>query len=370
MARSGVDEPSHDALRDMRVCVTGGLAAMTHMEFAALVGAYGGRFLHQPVKGGFLLVIGADGWPAQGDGSPSPTFERARKLRAYGYQIEFLAEDEFFDRIGLTSPTASLGARHTLSDLTRILGVSAAKLRRWVRMGLVRPVESVHRFCYFSFSEVCSARRLCELIAGGASLVRVREGLEQFRTWLPAAESSFSQLSLLERNGTLLLRLNGTLVEPSGQRHFDLDGPGDDGPEAVALPRRREFDPDHLDALFDRGLALEDQGRYEEAANAYRRARELDPDDAAVHFNLGNALHALGRFGESLASYREALRCDPQYAEAWNNLGNALSKTGALRNAVGAFRRALELVPDYADAGRNLVGVLNQLKPSALRVVS
>jgi tetratricopeptide (TPR) repeat protein len=237
-------------------------------------------------------------------------------------------------------------------------------------MGLIRPAESVHRFCYFSFSEVASARRLCELVAGGASLVRVRDGLEQFRAWLPSPAVTFSQLSLLERNGQLLLRLNGALVEPSGQRRFDLDRLADDLPQALALPQNREFDAARLDELFDRGLALEDQRKYEEAADAYRRAGELAPDDAAVHFNLGNVLYALACYDESIESFRQALRCDPQYAEAWNNLGSVLSTNRDLRGAVQAFRRALELVPDYDDADHNLARVLNELRPAALRVVS
>jgi tetratricopeptide (TPR) repeat protein len=365
----GAGDPNHNRLEGKRVCVTGRLAAMTHTEFAALVSSCGGRFQRHTLRGGFILVIGADGWPAKRDGSPSSMFEQARKLRAYGYPVELLAEEEFFERIDMTAPFESLGARHTISDLTRILGVSAAMLRRWVRMGLIRPVETVHRFCYFSFSEVSSARRLCELVAGGASLVQIRDGLEQFKAWLPASEIAFSQLSLLERNGRLLLRLNGALIEPSGQRRFDLDRLTDDGPESLALPNR-EIDTARLDELFDRGLALEDQHRYEEAADAYRLAGELDRDDASVHFNLGNVLCALGRFDESIESFHAALRCDPQYPEAWNNLGHVLTEKRDLQKAAQAFRQALELVPDYDDAMHNLAGVLNELRPTALRVVS
>ena len=361
-------DPNRNALEGKRVCVTGRLAAMTHTEFAALVCSCGGRFQRHTLRGGFILVIGADGWPAKRDGSPSAMFEQARKLRAFGYPVELQSEEEFFERIGMTSPLESLGARHTISDITRILGVSAAKLRRWVRMGLIRPVETVHRFCYFSFSEVSSARRLCELVADGASLARIRHGLEQFKAWLPASEIVFSQLSLLERDGQLLLRLNGALIEPSGQRRFDLDRLTDDEPESLELPNR--VDAARLDELFDRGLALEDQRRYEEAADAYRLAGELGPDDASVHFNLGNVLCALGRFDESIESFHQALRCDSQYPEAWNNLGHVHTRKRDLQKAAQAFRRALELVPDYDDAADNLAGVLNELRPTALRVVS
>lgn len=363
------DKPTDDDLAGQRVCVTGRLAAMTHGDFASLVQSCGGQFLPRPIKGGFLLVIGGDGWPARHDGSPSIAFERARRLRAYGYPIEFVSEEEFFGRIGFISSSAALRARHTVSDLTRILGVTAASVRRWERMGLIRPVETVHRFSYYSFSDVASARRLSGLLAGGATLAAIRRGLEEFRTWLPAAGVSFSQLALIEQDGRLLLRLNGALVSPSRQHYFDFESGGDGEPTALAIDLRSNPPLGRVDELFDRGLALEDQGRFEEAAEAYRQASELAPRDPCIHFNLGNALYAQGQYDESVSSFRASLDCDPDYAEAWNNLGNALWKAADRRAAAKALRRALELIPDYADARHNLSALLDELKTGALRVV-
>lgn len=363
---AGVARP----LKGQRVCVTGTLAAMSHSEFGALVAECGGRFLQQPVKRQSLLVIGADGWPAHRDGSASAVFKRAQKLKDGGYPLEFLSEEEFFRRIGLADREESLRGRFTISELSHLLGVTAASLKRWTRLGLIQPVETIHRFSYFTFAEVASARRLCELVSAGASPARIRQGLEQFRAWLPAAEVSFAQLSLVEHSGQVLMRLRGALVAPSGQRHFDFESLDGDEPGSLPLQTRPAAALGPFDSLFDQALSLEDCGRFTEAADAYQQARLLSPNDPAVHFNLGNVLYQMGKLVESLDSYRQALRLDPEYAEAWNNLGNVLWQTGVLSGALEAFDNALALVPNYRDAKHNLEILRGKLAAAPLEVVS
>src|SRR6187397_2627940 len=88
-------------LLNRKVCVTGRLMALTHEELAQLVAACGGRFIRFPRRGGMILVVGENGWPSEMDGSPSRIFERARRLRALGFPIEFRTEDEFLQQLGL-----------------------------------------------------------------------------------------------------------------------------------------------------------------------------------------------------------------------------------------------------------------------------
>src|SRR5262245_18534495 len=83
---------SNYQLLNRKVCVTGRLMALTHEELAQLVLACGGKFIRFPRRGSMILVVGEDGWPSEMDGSPSRIFERARRLRALGYPIEFQTE--------------------------------------------------------------------------------------------------------------------------------------------------------------------------------------------------------------------------------------------------------------------------------------
>ena len=130
-------------------------------------------------------------------------------------------------------------------------------------------------------------------------------------------------------------------------------------PKAVACCRRAlELRPDYVEAHFNLGNALKDQGKLEDAAACYRRALKLKPDFAPAHNNLGNALNDQGKLEEAVACYRRALEVKPGYAEAHNNLGNVLKDQGKLEEAVTCYRRAMELKPDYAEAHANLGNAL------------
>jgi len=353
-------DEDHGLLRDKKVCVTGQLVSMTHSQFADLVRGCGGRFLKYPTRSGFLLVVGENGWPAERDASPTRVFQRAHKLQVCGYPIEFLSEEQFFDRLGLVEHTRTITSLHTIADLTRVLNVTAARIQNWMRLGLIEPVETIHRLAFFDFRQVANAKRLQELLQEGVSLTRIRQGLEQLRDLLRLG-SAFDQLSLLEHDGRLLYRLHGDLIEPSGQRLLDFEGDEELQAEAIAFPGGAE----HADALFDQALALEDAGRLEEAAKTYRRAIVLEPVDAVLHFNLGNVLFALGRIDESIDAFRQAVVCDPQYAESWNNLGNAYAELEAWEQAADALNKAVTFVPGYADAHYNLSDVLKRLGRTA-----
>jgi Flp pilus assembly protein TadD len=64
-----------------------------------------------------------------------------------------------------------------------------------------------------------------------------------------------------------------------------------------------EPSPRHL----TRGLALERDGRYAEAAAAYREAAELDPSDVGAQLRLGLVLRVLGRDEEANETFRTVL---------------------------------------------------------------
>jgi tetratricopeptide (TPR) repeat protein len=70
----------------------------------------------------------------------------------------------------------------------------------------------------------------------------------------------------------------------------------------------RPDDPDYLVLLAE---ALSQEGRTDEAMEAYRRATEIDPDNSAAHYALGSLLVAEDRKEEGIASWRAALDVDP-----------------------------------------------------------
>ena len=74
-------------------------------------------------------------------------------------------------------------------------------------------------------------------------------------------------------------------------------------------------------AQFNRAIALQQQGKLEEAAAEYRALLKLKPDYAEAHANLGVVLARLNRYDEAAASYETALRLNPKLTPILLNLG-------------------------------------------------
>jgi tetratricopeptide (TPR) repeat protein len=167
-------------------------------------------------------------------------------------------------------------------------------------------------------------------------------------------------------------------------------GPHPAPPSAAARPS-----PAALQALFNQGLALHQQGRMGEAEACYRevlatqpahfdslhllgvvalQARQfvqaveligaavaVDPRQAAAHNNLGNALDSLNRPQEAITSFDKAIALQPGDAEAWNNRGAAFRRLGQAEAAIESYDQALALKPDHAQAWYNRGNVLRLL---------
>jgi tetratricopeptide (TPR) repeat protein len=236
---------------------------------------------------------------------------------------------------------------YTIGDLSRILRVTPGRIRRWVKLGLVTPLESEQRLLYFDFHQASLAKRLCDLLSQGASLAAIRRGLEQLRRWLPGDQAPLAQVARLDPT-RLLVRIDDRLLDGAGQQHFDF-GDEEDATLTALLDSLAD-----LDELFEAALAFEDAGRLSEAEQSYRQAIALDPLEPVLHFNLGNVLYGLGQLPHSQASLQEAVRLDPRYAEAWNNLGNVHGELGHFDDAIRSFRRCLLLMPGYELAQANL----------------
>lgn len=107
-------------------------------------------------------------------------------------------------------------------------------------------------------------------------------------------------------------------------------------------------------------------GHFEDFAGAEecgRRVIALRPDIPTAHFNLGIALQKQGKFEEAIACFHQAISLNPNYAEAHNELGVTLQFMGEgdLVNAVECYRKALALNPAYPEAHYNLATALRDL---------
>jgi predicted O-linked N-acetylglucosamine transferase (SPINDLY family) len=131
--------------------------------------------------------------------------------------------------------------------------------------------------------------------------------------------------------------------------------------EAAAVYRQiLAVAPDHADALHLMGLVAYHEGDYASAVDWIMRA--LAKHESEIFYgNLGNALGARGMRAAAMESFRQAIALKPDYVHAHNNLGNMLRDEGQFTQAVACFKTVISLQPDYAEAHNNLANALVDL---------
>ena len=92
------------------------------------------------------------------------------------------------------------------------------------------------------------------------------------------------------------------------------------------------------------------------------------PDFETAYLGLGNALKEQGKLEEAVEAYKKALAVKPDYAEAYSNMGVTLQQQGKLEEAIEAYNKALAIQPNNATASHvvsALTGLTTNTAPRA-----
>ena len=116
--------------------------------------------------------------------------------------------------------------------------------------------------------------------------------------------------------------------------------------------------PGNADAHNILGVALQAQGKGDEAIVELRKAVKLTPQAANLHANLGEVLRQNSKLDEASKELEHAVKIDPKNAQALNNLGIIQYEKGKFKKAVEFYHRALENQPNMAEALNNLGNAL------------
>jgi Flp pilus assembly protein TadD len=106
------------------------------------------------------------------------------------------------------------------------------------------------------------------------------------------------------------------------------------------------------------GIALSEQGKFDEAVKCFTEALRVKPDFANAHTNIGYVLTLQGNLNEAVVHFAEALRLDPHSAKAHYYLGQVLTQKGKINEALTHYEEALRLKPDWFELMNNLAWFL------------
>lgn len=369
------------------VAFTGTLASMVHRDAARLAEEYGGRSTQSVSGTTTMLVVGEEGWPLESDGATSQKLQLAMQLIADGAGPRIVAESDWLHLLGLNERREEIHRAYTPAMLSRLLDVPVRLIRRWARLGLIRPVRRVCRLPYFDYREVASARRLAALLDEGVSAARIEQSLAELGQTLAGTDRSLAQLNLLVQDEKVLLRdSHGVLNPRTGQRMLDFDGPALSSSMAaemqaetseiaadVALPvrsavavTRRPMDSDddepvsisitearlqlgdrrmsewNADEWFHEGCRLAEEAEFESAVNAFRNSMSLLVSEQSL-LRDDRQFHLRDQGG-----------IFPDPADVNFHLADALYRASRTEAAVERYRCAIEFAPDFIEAWTQL----------------
>ena len=117
------------------------------------------------------------------------------------------------------------------------------------------------------------------------------------------------------------------------------------GCERNPPPASRPLPHLERDRHYLQGNAHLQEGRYQEASEAYRDAIAMDSLYAPAYCYLGNAYVGLWRWKDAVAAYRTAIRLDSTFLASYHNLATAYAGQGRYSEALEQLDRALQIDP-------------------------
>jgi tetratricopeptide (TPR) repeat protein len=251
---------------------------------------------------------------------------------------------------------------YTTQDVARMIGVSAGRLRAYLRAGVLSPERGDHGELRFSFQDLLLLRKAEGLVSARIPPHRVRRALRKLRDRL-ADDRPLTGVQLGTDGPEVIVHEgNARWHAESGQVLLALDArPAAEAPEPaplVPLPMRLPPEPPgdvvplSIDELYELGCEVDDSDG-ERAESCYRQVLTQNPLHADAHINLGRILHERGDLAAAELHYRQALAIRGHDPTAAFNLGVVLEDASRHADALDAYERAISLDARNADAHYN-----------------
>jgi DNA-binding transcriptional MerR regulator len=273
------------------------------------------------------------------------------------------------DRATTRKPETGSG-REPLTDLfsrgevSRLLGLSPARLRTLDKNGIVAPTGRRRGRRAYTFGDLIALRTAQSLLEQRVRLRDVTRAIGALKRSLPKVTRPLGELRIVSDGQRVVVRTHdGGAFEPlTGQMlmDFEVKSLRDD----VVRVLRPSAGPQRARTAYELYLQAsqldEDPPTMDEAENLYMRAIELDPWLAIAYTNLGNIRFRRQDPDGAEQLYRKALEIDSRQPEAQYNLGYVMLERGRPEASIPLFLGAIEADPKFSDAYFNLAMAYEQ----------
>ncbi len=118
----------------------------------------------------------------------------------------------------------------------------------------------------------------------------------------------------------------------------------------------------------NRGDALADQDKIQEALSDFDKAIAIHPKFSMAYYNRGNMFKKQKKYEQALADYNSAISYRPEFEKAFNNRGSVYKELNRLDQALADYDKAISFNPDYYMAynNRGTVFILQSQYPRAI----
>jgi tetratricopeptide (TPR) repeat protein len=268
------------------------------------------------------------------------------------------------------APVASAPSREPVTDLftraevSRLLGISSARLSSLDRNGVVSPSGRRRGRRAYTFTDLIALRTAQGLLEQRVRLRDVTRAIAALRKSLPNVARPLVELKIASDGKRVIVYSGDRAYEPvTGQMLLDLQVSAlrDDVVRLLRPAAGRDRARTAYEFYLQASQLDEDPATMSDAEALYAQALELDPWLSIAYTNLGNIRFRRHQVAEAEVLYRKALTIDPRQPEAQYNLGYVMLERGEAHLAVPLFRGAIDSDPKFADAYFNLAMAFEQL---------
>jgi tetratricopeptide (TPR) repeat protein len=229
-------------------------------------------------------------------------------------------------------------------EVAKILDMSEAQIRTFVKDGFVAPARGHRREFYFSFQDIVVLRAARDLWRK-LPAKRVHRVLRQLKQDLPSGRA-LAGVQIVAKGNEICVREGGTLwAAESGQALLDFDV-SDLGKKLEPLAQANlqaaqdEEEPRSAEEWFELALELEAYA-LDEAKEACLRVLEIDPDHAEACFCMGRLMYEFTDWAASIEYYHMGLSQQPEDGAAWMSLGILFEELGQNEQAIESYLKAI-----------------------------